>query len=45
MSECSGGSDSDNAEDTLQTAEFEHVLPDTYIKALRVAGFCETKTQ
>ena len=41
MSECSGGSDSDPAEDTLAPTDFAEVLPDKLIKQLRMAGLHE----
>ena len=41
MSECSGGSDSDPAEDTLPPTDFAEVLPDKLIKQLRMAGLHE----
>ena len=38
MSECSQGSDSDPAEDTLGVVDLEHVLPTDCLQVLKISG-------
>ena len=43
MSECSQGSDSDPAEDTLGVNEYENVVSDSCLQALKASRLCDPK--